>query len=255
MKTNRTKSVRIMRLIGLLVVTLGWLGVGTVKNLSGDAPAKASAVAGTVKLVGAAPRSKGMSMTADPVCAKQHPGGMPAQDVVEGVNGQLSNVIVFVSKGLEGKTFDPPIGSAVIEQKGCVYEPHVVALRVNQKLRVVNDDTTSHNIHPFPANNREWNRAQPPGALVEESFSREEIAIPVRCNIHPWMRAYVAVFQHPYFQVTGKEGAFDLSNLPPGDYNITAWHEKLGSLTQQVHVAQGEVRQMEFVFRSQAGSM
>ncbi len=226
-------------LVGLLMVS--WLSLGPAKEMMGDALVTAASVGGTVKLVGAAPRSKGMSMAADPACAKQHPGVMPPEDVVEGSNGQLSNVIVFVSKGLEGKTFAPPSSSPmVIEQKGCMYEPHVVALRVNQKLRVVNSDTTSHNIHPFPANNREWNRAQPPGALVEESFPREEIAIPVRCNIHPWMRAYVAVFQHPYYQVTGKGGAFDLASLPPGDYTITAWHEKLGSLTQQVHVGLGE---------------
>ena len=115
---------------------------------------------------------------------------------------RLGNVIVFISDGLAGRTFDVPAEAVTFEQKGCEYAPHVVALRANQKLKMVNSDNTTHNIHPLPANNREWNKAEPAGMTMEESFPREEIAIPVKCNVHPWMKSYVAVFKHPFFAVT-----------------------------------------------------
>jgi hypothetical protein len=130
-----------------------------------------------------------------------------------------------------------------------MYEPHVMAVRANQPLEVVNADATSHNIHPQPANNREWNKAEPPGTKMEESFAREEVAIPVKCNLHPWMKSYIAVFKHPFFAVTGKDGSFDLSNLPPGTYTIKAWHEKLGTSTQTVTIGGTEQKEISFVFK------
>jgi len=158
-------------------------------------------------------------------------------------------VIVFVADGLGERNFDPPTEPAVIAQKGCLYQPHVLAVRANQPLEVVNNDSTAHNIHPTPANNREWNKAEPPGAKVEEAFAREEIAIPVKCNIHPWMRGYIAVFKHPYFVVTKDDGTFDLSNLPPGTYTIKAWHEKLGTASQTITIGANESKVLSFVFK------
>jgi hypothetical protein len=131
-----------------------------------------------------------------------------------------------------------------------VYQPHVLAVRANQKLDLVNDDSTAHNIHPQPTNNREWNKAEPPGAKMEDSFAREEVAIPVKCNIHPWMKGYIAVFKHPYFAVTGKDGSFDLTNLPPGTYTLKAWHEKLGTSVQTVTIGANETKEISFVFKS-----
>jgi plastocyanin len=169
--------------------------------------------------------------------------------VVVGAGGGLENAVVYVSDGLNGKTFDPPSQPAVLEQKGCIYQPRVLALQANQKLDVKNDDSTSHNIHPMPANNREWNKTQPPGVPIEETFAREEIAIPVKCNIHPWMRGYMAVFKHPFFSVTDKDGGFELKNLPAGTYTLTAWHEKLGTQVQKVTVGTGETPKVNFVFK------
>jgi plastocyanin len=209
-----------------------------------------ASVRGTVRFEGKVPASKAISMAADPVCAKQHPSPFLAQEVIADAKGDLQNVIVFVSEGLGDRTFDAPTQAAVVEQKGCMYQPHVLAVRANQKLDVVNDDATSHNIHPTPANNREWNKAEPPGTKLEEAFAREEIAIPVKCNVHPWMRGYIAVFKHPFFAVTGKDGQFDLSNLPPGTYTIKAWHEKLGTSTQTVTVGGGESKEISFVFKA-----
>jgi len=210
-------------------------------------------VRGTVRFEGKVPVAKAINMAADPSCAKEHPSPVMAQDVMTDTKGDLQNVIVFVSEGLGDKTFDAPTQPVVIQQKGCIYEPHVLAVRANQPLEVVNEDQTSHNIHPMPANNREWNKAEPPGSKTEEAFAREEIAIPVKCNLHPWMRGYVAVFKHPYFAVTGKDGSFEIGNLPPGSYTITAWHGKLGTMMQKITVGE-ETKTIEFVFKAQAGN-
>jgi plastocyanin len=208
-----------------------------------------ASIHGTVHFEGKVPAAKPISMAADPVCAKQHPSPILAQEVMTDSKGDLQNVIVFVSSGLAESTFEPPQQPAVVEQRGCMYSPHVMAVRANQKLEVVNDDATSHNIHPTPTNNREWNKAEPPGTKMEETFAREEVAIPVKCNVHPWMRGYIAVFKHPFFAVTRHDGQFDLSNLPPGTYTIKAWHEKLGTATQSVTIGANEMKEIQFVFK------
>jgi hypothetical protein len=236
------------KLFGILLV----VAVCAIQNArAADAPTSASTgVRGVVKVEGPVPKSAHVSMAADPSCAKLHPGGVVTDDVIADAGGGLENVIVFVSQGLPGRTFDPPPQAAVIEQKGCMYVPHVVAIQANQKLEVVNSDNTMHNIHPMPANNREWNKAQPPGSPLEETFAREEVAIPVRCNVHPWMHSYIAVFKHPYFSVTGKGGSFELKNLPPGTYTLEAWHEKLGTSTQTVTIGANETKSIDFVFKA-----
>ncbi len=205
---------------------------------------------GTVKLIGQPPKAMALNMAQEPVCAKQHSSPVTAGDVVTGEDGTLVNVVVYVSAGLGDRHFEPPSQPIVLDQKGCMYSPHILTIQVNQKLQVVNSDPTSHNIHPVPTNNREWNKSQPPSTPpIETSFSREEISVPVKCNVHPWMRGYVAVFKHPYFATTGKEGSFELRNLPPGTYTITAWHEKFGTSEQQVTVAQNESKKVDFTFK------
>jgi len=208
-------------------------------------------VSGVVRLDGPAPAAKPISMAKDQECMKMHPGGVNSEEAITGPNGTLGNVIVYVSEGLGDRTFDPPTSPVTIDQKGCTYGPHVLAMQTNQKLEIVNSDPTSHNIHPLPANNREWNKSQPPGQPpIEATFPREEIAIPVKCNEHPWMRAYIAVFKHPFFMVTGKDGRFELKNLPPGEYTISAWHEKFGTVEQKVTVGPKETKTLDFVFKA-----
>jgi len=209
------------------------------------------AVTGMVRLDGPAPKPARIVMAADQNCAKAHPAGATGEDVVVGANGSLGNVIVYIADGLDGKSYDPPSAPVSMEQKGCMYQPHVLAMQANQKLRIVNDDGTTHNIHPIPQNNREWNKSQPPGMQpVEETFPREEIAIPIKCNIHPWMKSYVAVFKHPYFAVTTKDGGFDIHNLPPGTYTIAAWHEKFGIQTKKISVGPNGADKVDFVFKA-----
>jgi plastocyanin len=217
---------------------------------AGPADASGASLTGAVKFEGSALKAARIDMSSDPNCAKAHPTPATTEDLVIGGNGALANVVVYVADGLGDRTFEPPQQAAEIEQKGCQYKPHVLAMQTSQKLNVVNSDPTTHNIHPMPNNNREWNKSQPHGMPVEETFTREEITIPVKCNIHPWMHAYIAVFKHPYFAVTDKDGSFDLKNLPPGTYTIKAWHEKLGTLTQKVTVGGSESKTLDFVFKS-----
>ncbi len=219
---------------------------------SGSVPASpgAALIRGTVKFTGVVPASKPISMSADPSCSKQHAAAVLAREIIADPKGGLQNVVVFIADGLGDRTFEVPKEPVVISQKGCLYQPHVLAMRANQPLEVVNRDPTSHNIHPTPANNREWNKAELPGAEMEEVFPREEIAIPVKCNIHPWMRGYIAVFKHPYFVVTKQDGTFDLPSLPPGTYTVTAWHEKLGTISQKITIGANETKELSFMFKS-----
>ncbi|HWU37036.1 MAG TPA: carboxypeptidase regulatory-like domain-containing protein, partial [Candidatus Acidoferrum sp.] len=208
-------------------------------------------VTGVVKLDGPLPAVKPISMAKEPECMKMHPGGATTEEAITGSGGTLGNVIVYVSEGLGSRTFDPPADPVVIEQKGCTYRPHVLTMQANQKIQIVNSDPTSHNIHPLPTNNREWNKSQPPGQPpIEATFAREEIAIPVKCNEHPWMHAYIAVFKHPFFIVTGKDGRFELKNLPPGEYTLSAWHEKFGTVEQKIAVGPKETKTVEFVIKA-----
>jgi hypothetical protein len=236
---------------GMIAATLALILIARVPSVSAgpaDAASNAS-LKGMVKFQGTALKPTRIDQSSDPNCAKGRTTPATTEDLLVNSSGGLANVVVYVADGLGDKTFDPPQQAAIIEQKGCQYQPHVLAMQTNQKLDVVNSDSTTHNIHPMPSNNREWNKSQPHGMPVEESFAREEIAIPVKCNVHPWMRAYVAVFKHPYFAVTDKDGAFDLKDLPPGTYTIKAWHEKLGTQTQKITVGSGENKAADFVFK------
>ena len=231
----------------LLVVSATMLCAAGRSAISPAAPG--TSVTGVVKFKGTAPRPTRIDMSADPYCAKEHPSGASTEDVVADASGDLENVVVFISDGLGSATFPIPDQPAVMEQKGCQYKPHVLAMRAGQKLKVVNSDGTTHNIHPMPNNNREWNVSQPPGVPLEQVFAREEVAVSVKCNIHPWMRSYIAVLKNPYFAVTDKNGRFEIKDLPPGTYTLQAWQEKLGSKMQKITVAEGAPQTVDFVFQ------
>lgn len=217
-------------------------------------PTTAGEVSGTVTLSGAAPKMKAINMSQEAACASQHSTPVLSEEVVNGDKGALANVIVYVTSGAENYSFPTPSDPVEIDQKGCQYHPHIVGLQAGQTLSVVNDDPTTHNIHPVPKDNREWNESQPPGsAPITQSFARPEVPIPVKCNVHPWMKAYIGVFANPYFQVTGKDGAFDLKNLPPGTYTIVAWQELYGATPPQtVSIGPKETKTVNFVFSATA---
>jgi hypothetical protein len=222
-------------------------------NPSGKAvdAATAGTVTGTIKLDGTAPKMKNINMAAEPSCQKQHTEPAMTEDVLTGNGGTLQNVIVYLKGDFSQYSFPPATAPTTIDQKGCQYHPHVLALMTSAPLQVINSDPTTHNIHPVPKNNREWNESQPPGATpISQSFAREEIAVPVKCNVHPWMKAYIGVLSSPYFQVTGKDGSFEIKNVPPGTYTVSAWHELYGASEQSVTIGPKESKAVTITFKA-----
>ena len=215
----------------------------------------AGSISGSIKLDGTAPAPHKINMAAEPYCTSQHPTPVNDQSVVTGTGGTLANVVVYVSEDMSKYSFPTPGTPATIDQKGCMYSPHVVAMMAGQTLKVNNDDKTTHNIHPVPKDNREWNKSQPAGAdPLMEVFARPENAIPVKCNVHPWMKAYIFVFKNPYYGVTGDDGKYTISNLPPGTYTVTAWHEQYGTTTQSVTVGAKESKTADLTFKATSGA-
>jgi hypothetical protein len=205
-------------------------------------------VGGKVTVEGVLPKPKTINMASEPDCAKMYSTPATSEDVVVGSGGALENVVVYISAG-DSDDSSTPSQPVTVVQKGCRFAPHVVVMQTNQAIELVNDDHTAHNIHPLATNNREWNKAEPPGsAPLSESFARPEF-ISVKCNIHPWMHAYFAVLKTSHYAVTGDNGAFSLNNLPPGKYTIAAWHETLGTQTQEVTITGNETVPVNFVFK------
>jgi plastocyanin len=214
-------------------------------------PATTGSISGVVKLEGAAPSYKAINMSADPNCVKANPKPVLPDEVVTGAGGTLANVVVYVKSGADDYSFSIPSESATLDQKGCMYTPHVVALMAGQTLSVINSDATTHNIHPTPADNREWNKSQPPSsAAITDTFARPEVAIPVKCNVHPWMKGYIAVLANPLFAVTGKDGKFEIKGLPPGTYTIEAWQGKYDAQDQTVTIGPKESKTVDFTFKA-----
>jgi len=213
--------------------------------------ATAGSISGSVVLDGTAPKMKTINMAAEPSCAKEHSTPTTSQDALVGKDGALENVVVYLQGDFSKYKFDTPSAPATITQKGCMYDPHVVVLQTGQTFQVVNSDPVTHNIHPLPKGNREWNESQPPGAApIDQTFAHQEITIPVKCNIHPWMKAYIGVFSHPYYAVTGPDGSFDLKNVPPGSYTLAAWHELYGMSQQPVAVGPSETKTLKITFQA-----
>jgi len=209
-------------------------------------------ITGKVNFQGQAPKQRPLAMEADPICASKHTTVVYPEVVVVNTNGTLRNVFVYVKSGLGDKTFAVPQDPVQLDQIGCLYKPHVLGMQARQNLKVITSDATTHNIHPIPKNNREWNVSQSPGAEpIIQSFAREEVMIPVKCNQHPWMQAWIGVLAHPFYAVTGDDGAFEIKGLPPGDYEIEAWQERYGAVTQKVTVGPKGTATAEFTFNAE----
>jgi plastocyanin len=207
-------------------------------------------ITGKVVFAGPKPTLRNLDMSAVPFCARAHPDGAPSEEIVLNPNGTLKNAFVWVKSGLPDANWQVPDTAVTLDQKGCMYTPHVLAVMTGQNIAIQNDDGTNHNIHPLPTANREWNESQPPGAPVKmQSFPRQEIMLPVKCNIHPWMRAYVNVVTHPFFAVTGDEGTFTIKGLPPGTYTLEFVHEKFEKQEQQVTVGDKESKTVDFTIK------
>jgi plastocyanin len=210
-------------------------------------PATAASVSGTVSFTGTAPKPAKIDMSQDPACKGMN---MAETEVVDG--GKVANVFVYVKDGLGTRTFDVPKDPVTIDQSGCKYHPHILGVMAGQTLKIVNSDPTTHNIHPTPADNREWNESQPPQApALEKTFAREEIMLPVKCNQHPWMKMYVNVVKSPFYAVTGPDGKFEIKGLPPGTYTIAFVQEKLGTQEQKVTLAAKDSKTVDATFKAE----
>jgi plastocyanin len=208
-------------------------------------PATSGTVGGVVSFKGQPPKMKPLDMTADPGCPT---GPQPAEVVVANA-GKLANVFVYVKEGLPQGNFAVPTEPVVLDQKGCRYNPHILGIMAGQPLKITNTDTADHNIHDMPSNNPPFNESQmPTDKPVIKKFPNAEMMIPVQCNQHPWMRAYINVMSHPYFAVSGPDGSFEIKNLPPGEYTIAAVHERLGEQTMKVKVGPKETAKAAFVY-------
>lgn len=215
------------------------------------APASnAATVTGKVVYSGPKPVVRSIDMSANPACQRAHPTPQKTETAVLNSNGTLKYTFVWIKSGLPAKTYPVPTAHARIDQQGCMYSPHVLAVMTNQPIDIRNDDPTNHNIHPLPKINQEWNESQPPkGDPKTKSFPREEVMIPVKCNVHPWMRAYIAVVHHPFFAVTGDDGTFTIKDLPAGTYTLEAWHETYGTMDQQITVGANDKKTIDITYK------
>ena len=237
---NKQTKVWLVISIALSLLALGAACGGSKTPATNEPAADAGATAysgptgtisGVISFNGTPPAPKKIDTTADPVCGQKNPNLMTDDTVVK--DGKLANVFVYVKEGTVdgGKkvadyAWPTPTAAAKLDQNGCHYAPHVLGVQTNQKISITNSDATQHNVHPTPKLNREWNKTQSAGqGPIEESFARAEVLIPVKCNQHPWMKAYIGVLRHPLFAVSSDAGAYEIKGVPPGKYTVVAWRE------------------------------
>jgi len=205
-------------------------------------------ITGTITFEGKAPKMKPLKLDADPICVVNNEIAPKKEWLILDENKGVKNVLVFVTEGLN-IDYSPPEEPVVIDQKGCIYSPHVLGIMAGQQLDILNNDGTLHNIHALPKVNKEFNKAQPRSKKkLSVKFEKPEAPFKVKCDVHPWMGAYIGVFDHPCFAVSGDDGTYIISDLKPGEYVIEAWHEKLGSQTANVTVSDSAAHQ-DFTFK------
>ncbi len=201
-------------------------------------------ISGKVTLNGAAPAEKPIDTNADKYCKAQHTTPISTRHYVVDANKGLANVFVYVKEGLAGKKFTPPAEAVVLDQHTCLYNPYVLGVQVGQTLVVQNSDDTLHNVHAMGTKNPEFNIGQPTkGKKDEKKFTKPEVFVKFKCDVHPWMFAYVGVVDSPFFAVSGADGSYKISGLPAGDYTLAAVHPKAGEQTFKVKVGAAEVKQ------------
>jgi hypothetical protein len=242
----------------LFLAACGGSGSEATKETPAAAPAAsapvevadAGTITGKIAFTGDKPAMRNISMDATPACARQHATPPKSEEVIVNANGTLKNVFVWLKAGVREGEFPPPAEPVVLDQHQCIYQPHVIGVVVNQEIEIRNSDPTNHNVHPLPTINREWNESQAPKSDPKrKSFPREEVMIPVKCNVHPWMRSYVGVVRHPYFAISGDDGTFTIKGVPPGEYTVEAWHEKYGTQEMKVTVGPKESKTADFSFK------
>src|SRR5438477_8032387 len=206
-------------------------------------------ISGKVKFTGTKPAMPKIDMTEEPKCKAKYQGVPTEEIVVVNPNGTLANVFVYVKSGLPASYAAPaPAGSVTLDQDGCRYHPHVLGIMVGQNLEIKNSDGILHNIKAKGTKNRPFNISQPSIMTSTRTFTAPEVMVPLECNVHGWMHAWLGVLPHPFYAVSGADGGFAIKGLPPGTYTIEAWHEKYGTQTASVTVAGSETKTQAFTF-------
>jgi len=201
-------------------------------------------ITGSINFTGAVPAPRKLDMSNDSNCV----GENFLDDVIVN-NGKLQNVFVFVKSGTPQAAFETPTAEVTLDQKGCKYVPRVLGIQAGQPLKILNSDSTTHNIHPLPQVNREFNESQQAGqGPIIRKFKHPEAIFPVKCNQHSWMRAHIAVLAHPFFAISDSGGEFTIKGLPPGEYEIEAWHERYGAKQAKIKVTEKADTKADFTF-------
>jgi plastocyanin len=239
-----------MRSKGVFVAAAALLVVGAAWRSSPSDIQAGGTISGKVKFTGAAPVMAKIDMSDEATCQKDYTTPPTKEDVVAGAGGALANVFVYVKAGLPA-TYTAPAATTpvVLDQHGCRYHPHVFGIMVGQTLSIKNSDGIAHNIKAKGVKNRPFNISQPNSMATTRTFTAPEVMVPLECNVHGWMKAWLGVLPHPFFAVTGADGSFKITGLPPGTYTIEAWHERFGTQTATVTVAAGAKTQ-DFTFAS-----
>ncbi len=209
-------------------------------------------IKGTIKFEGRGPKPRAIRMGADPVCASQHAEPAYSQAVVINANATLKNVLVSIVSGLDGKSYPVPEEPVLLNQQGCLYDPHVWGVRAGQEIEIRNGDPTLHNIHSLSKVNAQFNFAMPKIVkLKKHTFKKSEDVFKIKCDVHPWMSTYVGVFDHPFFAVSNDTGSFELADVPAGTYTVRAWHDskRLPAQTMTITVSDGETATADFTFK------
>lgn len=210
-----------------------------------------ASIAGKVSYSGEPAETSLIKMSADPRCHELHPDGLERSAFIVSEDGGVADVVVYV-KGVSG-SYPAPAEASLLDQDGCNYSPHSVALMTGQQFTIRNSDATLHNIHPRPKKNAEFNVGQPrQGMETTKTFTDPELLIPVGCDVHPWMRAYVSVFDHPFFAVTGADGSFEIKGLAAGEYAVEAIHPTLETVSGTITVEDGGAATLNLAYGASA---
>ena len=196
------------------------------------------------------PPPRTIPVASDPACVAQHPNGLTVSDV-RTADARLADAFVYIAAGLEDRVFAVPARPVTVDQVGCLFVPRVVGVQAGQPIEFRTEDDTLHNVHGEPRVSPRWNFGLAArGAARTLTLAGPEVMVPVRCDVHPWMRLDVGVLPHPYFAVTGDDGSFRFDDVPPGRYTVAAWHPTLGRREQAIELRPREVVRVEFDFRA-----